>query len=142
MATNPSNKEKTIKTMVMQIPKDVWVLDNLETFCNYKNISILPSGWLLDDYRDYFEINGFIEEIDLDKKYYYAPAMFAEDYYGTPDLDFMVLYFAKKSSLFEFNTKKIKVLIPERLKDINKIILARKDELKAINDNPPIYRDI
>ena len=139
MATNPSNKEKTLNTMVAQLPKDTWTLENFEMFCNYKNISLIPSGWILDDYRDYFEVNGFIEEIDLDKKYYYSPAMFAEDYYGTADLDFMVLYFAKKTSLFEFNTKKIKALIPERLKDINKIILARKNDLQANNDNPPMY---
>jgi hypothetical protein len=139
MATNPSNKEKTLKSMFIQMPLDNWVLDNLQTFCNYKNLSIMPSGNILDDYRDYFESNGFLEEIELDKKYWYSPAMFAEDYYGTPDLDFLVLYFAKKTSVFEFNTKKILALIPERLNDINKIILARKTELKELNANPPTY---
>ena len=35
--------------------------------------------------------------------------------------------------------KKILALIPERLNDINKIILARKTELKELNANPPTY---
>lgn len=139
MINNPSNKEKTITAMFKQMPQDTWKIDNLETVCNYRNTSILPSGYLLDDYLDYFEANGFIREIELDKKYWYAPAMFAEDYYGTSDLDFMVLYFARKSSLFEFNTKKITMLAPERISDINKIILARKDELQEQLKNPPTY---
>ena len=139
MATNQSNKEKTMKSMMSQLSLDVWTLDNLETCCNYKNMSILPTGLLLDEYRDYFEVNEFLEEVDLPKKYHYAPAMFAEDYYGTPDLDFLVLYFAKKTTLFEFNTKKIIMLKPERLKDINKIILSHREEIKEMNENPPKY---
>ena len=139
MANNPSNKEKTIFNELQQMPSDIWSLDNLVIYCKYNNSVIVPYANILDDYRDYFEMNDFIEEIPLDKKYWYSPTMFAEDFYGTPDLDFLVLYFAKKTSLFEFNTDKIKVLKPERLIDINKIIVANKDKVKESKNNPSTY---
>ena len=125
-------------TQIEQIPSDVWQIDNMELFCRYKN-NVFPIANILDDYRDYFEQDGFLEEISLDKKYYYSPARFAEDYYGTPDLDFLVMYFAKVTSLFEFNRKTIKVLSPERLRDVNRLIVKYKDVVKQSKENPTQY---
>ena len=139
MATNSSEKQKTLYDMFQRFPSDIWTLDNLQTYCNYNNISIMPLNYILDDYKDYFEVNGFLKEVELPKKYWYSPAMFAYDTYGTADLDFMVLYFAKKTSIFEFNTKKIQILDPERIKDINRIIVANKEFIKENKKNPPKY---
>ncbi len=138
MATNNSYKQPTLMTQIEQIPSDVWQIDNMELFCQYKN-NVFPIANILDDYRDYFEQDEFLEEIQLDKKYYYAPARFAEDYYGTPDLDFLVMYFAKVTSLFEFNRKTIKVLSPERLRDVNRLIVKYKDVVKQSKENPTQY---
>ena len=60
-------------------------------------------------------------EMEVPKKFYYQPAAFAENYYGTADLDFLVLYFAKMTSLFEFTKPKIKVLPSSRLLEINRL---------------------
>lgn len=139
MPTNQSEKAKTLYDMFQSLPTDLWALDNLQTYCNYDDMSILPLATVLDDYIDYFEVNGFLKEVDLPKKYWYSPAAFALDTYGTSDLDFMVLYFAKKTSLFEFNTKKIRILDPEHIKDINRIIVANKDYIKENITNPPVF---
>jgi len=138
MAHNNSNKEKTINSMIMNIPLDTWQIDNFNIYCDYKN-NLITIKNILDDYRDYFEQDGFIEEIELDKKFYYAPARFADFYYGTPDLDFLVMYFAKIDSLFDFNKKTIKVLSPERLNDVNKLIIKYKDVVEKSKQDPIKY---
>ena len=62
MATNSSEKQKTLYDMFQRFPSDIWTLDNLQTYCNYNNISIMPLNYILDDYRDYFEVNGFLKK--------------------------------------------------------------------------------
>lgn len=139
MAYNNSNKEKTIKTMKDAIPSDTWQIDNFLLYCDYKN-NLIPIASILDQFRDYFEQDGFLEEVTLDKKFHYSPAAFAEFYYGTPDLDFLVMYFAKVNTLFDFNKKTIKVLNPERLKDVNKLIIQYKDTVEKSKTNPVQYK--
>lgn len=142
MATNHSNKAATIHEEFQALSTDTWSLDNLMMFCNYKNISIMPDYIILDNYRDYLEQEGFLTTIDLDEKYHYSPQAFSEYYYGTPDLDFLVMYFSKIDSMYSFNRKKITVLKKERLSDINRIIVKNKDEIKANRNDPTVYRNI
>lgn len=136
MVTNQSNKERTLYNQLSSRYSDLWTFDSTITYINYNNISAIQDTYILDEFRDYLEQEDYLEEVILDKKFYYSPAGFAEYYYGTPDLDFLVMYFSKTTTLFEFNRKKIKVLAPERLKDINKIILAYKDTVKDSKENP------
>jgi hypothetical protein len=84
--------------------------DNQVTF-KYRNILL--------DYYDYFEEE--LETIDLEKKYHYQPAMLSEDLYGTPDLDFAILFFSGISSLKDFDKPRIKVLPASRVADLIKI---------------------
>ncbi len=130
MATNHSNKASSVYEEFQSLSNDTWSLDNLLMFCNYQKISILPDFSILDEYSDYLQQEDFIETVELDEKYYYSPQAFAEDYYGTADLDFLVLYFARIDSMFSFNRKKIRVLKRERLSDINRIIVKNKERVK------------
>ena len=129
MATNHSNKASSVYEEFQSLSNDTWSLDNLLMFCNYQKISILPDFSILDEYSDYLQQEDFIETVELDEKYYYSPQAFAEDYYGTADLDFLVLYFARIDSMFSFNRKKIRVLKRERLSDINRIIVKNKERV-------------
>lgn len=137
MASNYSNKSKTLKEMFQVLPSDIWSIDRLQKYCDYQNLSQICECWLLDDYREYFD--QFLEEVDLSEDFYYSPAAFAEYYYGTPDLDFIVMYFAKIPTLFEFNKPKIKVLSLSKLKDLNKLIVYVKDEVDESRENPTPY---
>ena len=139
MATNHSNKASSVYEEFQSLSNDTWSLDNLLMFCNYQKISILPDFSILDEYSDYLQQEDFIETIELDEKYYYSPQAFAEDYYGTADLDFLVLYFARIDSMFSFNRKKIRVLKRERLSDINRIIVKNKERVKENRSNPTVY---
>lgn len=137
---NASNKEKTIKNMVEAIPGDSWTIDKILLYGNYLGKGNIIVGNILDNYRDYFE--QFVVEVDLDPKFYYQPMAFAENYYGTPDLDFLVMYFSNIPTLFEFNKKKIKVLPKSYLLEINRIMTQYKKEVQESKENPIEYKPI
>ena len=140
MATNHSNKASSVYEEFQSLSNDTWSLDNLLMFCNYQKMSVLPDFSILDEYSDYLYQEDFLETVELDEKYYYSPQAFAEDYYGTADLDFLVLYFARIDSIFSFNRKKITVLKRERLADINRIIVKNKERIKENRSNPTLYQ--
>jgi hypothetical protein len=137
MPVNRSTKEKTIKSETLSMENDFWNVDSIQMFSNYQDMAILPDGFILDEYRDHFE--NFLENIPLDPKYHYSPTWFAEDYYGTADLDFLVMYFAKVPTLFDFNTPRINVLSKTAMLDLNKLIVEYKDQVKNSKANPKKY---
>ena len=101
MPSNSSTNEKTVLSMVRQLPNDSWTYDKTALYVNFKNSVITPDLSILDNYRDYFE--QFLIDMEVPKRFYYSPTGFSENLYGTPDLDFIILYFAKIPSLFQFN---------------------------------------
>jgi hypothetical protein len=137
MAKNNSNREKTIKTTLRAIPGDIWNIDSVSLYSLYDNIAVMPDGFILDEYRDYFE--NLLEEIRLEERFYYSPSLFAENYYGTADLDFLVLYFAGMKSLHEFNTPSVRVLPTTALVDINKLVAKERLNVRRSKDNPTVY---
>jgi hypothetical protein len=137
---NQSNKETTVKGTIRAMTSDAWTIDNLLLFCNYKNVGMMPEGLILDEYRDYFE--QFLVDAKVSEEYYYSPSLFSEIQYGTPDLDFLVLYFAKIQSLFEFNQPKIKMLPVTMLSDLNKLIVQNKDIVKNSKANPQEFPEL
>lgn len=134
---NVSTKEKTIRGMAALFDSDAYVIDKCIMYGNYDGDFDVVVSNILDLYKPYFDM--FLDEIEIDKKYFYQPAAFAEHYYGTPDLDFLVLYFAGMKSLFEFTREKIKVLPPTRLLDINRIFVEYKSAIKESYNNPTQY---
>lgn len=138
MANNVSNNAKTIKDMFAKLPSDNYVVDKSILYCTYNSNNYqLEFGNIIDDFRDYFE--KYLVEVDLPKKFYYQPAAFSQNYYGTPDLDFLVLYFSKCMSLFEFNKEKIKVLPASRLLEINRLFVEFKNDVNESYNNPTKY---
>jgi hypothetical protein len=137
MPKNQSNREKTIKSTMRALPGDFWSIDNISLYGNYNNIAMIPDGFILDNFRDHFE--QYLEVIELKEEFFYSPTLFSEFYYGTPDLDFLVLYFAKIPTLFEFNKSRITVLPITALTDLNKVIIAYKNEVRNSKSNPTLY---
>lgn len=137
---NQSNNEATIKSTLRAMPGDFWTVDSVSMFCNYKDSVMLPDGFILDEYRDYFE--QYLVEVDVAEEYYYSPSLFSEVQYGTPDLDFLVLYFARMTSLFEFKQPRIKFLPVTMLSDLNKLIVQSRQEVRDSKLNPKEYAEL
>lgn len=132
--SNVSSNEKTLKNMLTVIPDDNYTIDKTLLYCKYESDTQVELGNILDIYRDYFE--KFLITMDIPEKFYYQPAAFSENYYGTPDLDFVVLYFANMTSLFEFNKPKIKVLDKTRLLELNRLFVAYNNQVTDSYNNP------
>lgn len=135
MISNVSSKEKSLKGYILMADSDNYTIDKTLLYCNYKDKSIqVAYSTILDNYRDYFE--QYLEDVEVPEKYFYQPAAFSEYYYGTPDLDFLVLYFAKLFSMFDFTRKKIKALPPSRLVELNRLFVEYREEVKDSYNNP------
>jgi hypothetical protein len=140
MVSNVSSNEKTVKLTLQSASSDSWSIDHLITFGNYLGKSIMPNGIILDDFLDYFD--QYLVDVDVDEKFYYQPAAFSNYYYGTPDLDFLIMYFARISTMFDFNQPKIRILPLSRLKDINQLMVAYKKTVEDSAENPESYTKI
>ena len=126
-SVNVSSKEKTIKSMYQILQNENYTLDKFIYYCEYGNNTAVELGNILDNYRSYFE--KFLVTATLPEKFYYQPAAFAENYYGTPDLDFLVMYFSKIYTILDFNIPEIKVLPKDKILEVNRIIVKHKKEV-------------
>lgn len=135
---NNSSKATTIKNMIDLFPSDNWTITKALGFCCYDGIVDIQDEFILDKYYNY--LKDFLIEVDVDPKYYYAPQTFAKDYYGDPKLDFLVLYFAGMTTIFEFKRPKIKVLDYTHLPDINRIFTKYSDYITESRENPKVYK--
>lgn len=137
MIKNYSTSQKTFKATLSGAKTDIWALDRIITYSNYLDISLVPDGNILDDYYDYFET--LLEEVEIPERFFYSPTAFSEYYYGDPGLDFLVLFFANIPTLFEFNKSKIRVLPINMLKELNKLIIYKKNEVEKSKESPTRY---
>ena len=140
MAKNVSTEKKTIKESLISFDSDLWCADRFILYSNYLDKTVIPDSNILDDYYDYFQ--GFLEEADVPEEFFYKPASFSEMFYGTPDLDFLVMYFAQIPTVLEFTQKKIKVLPITKLTEINQIAVVYKKKVEDSYKNPVKYEQI
>jgi hypothetical protein len=141
MVKNASNKTTTIVDMMTAMNTSDLVQDvNFFMKCKYLQSMEVYYNNIISDYRDYFD--ELLEEIDLDPKYHYQPMKFAEDTYGTPDLYFMVLYFANLTSLLDFNVPKIKILPASKIDIFLKLLTKYKNDIKANRESPDVFNQL
>ena len=134
---NLSSNAVSIRKMMTSFNSDLWDIDRVLYYCEYRKSAIVQTDILLNKYRNYFD--QYLDTITLDPKYYYNPQRFAEDFYGDASLDFLVLYFTNMTSLFDFNTATIKVLSYDKLKDFNKLVIKYKADIDDSKKNPTEY---
>ena len=140
MAKNISTQQKTIQAVADTTESDNWNADRFLIYGNYLDTVILPTSNILDDYYDYFET--LLVDVDVPERFFYQPAAFAENFYGTPDLDFLVLYFAQIPTFLDFDKKTIKALPTSRLTDLNQLAIKYKDIVTNSYKNPQIYEEM
>ena len=112
-------------------------VDRTLLYSNYLGVIQFPIGSILDDYREF--LDELTVDSNVDSKFYYSPSAFSNHLYGTPELDYLVLYIAKCQTLFEFNKPKIKILPKENLKIINDIMILKKEEVQKSRTRPQTY---
>lgn len=139
MVKNNADNENSIKNAIEQSKFDTWNDRSMYTYCNYRDKMIVQEKFILEDYKNAFLDE--LEEIELPKEYWYQPAAFANYYYGTPELDFLVLYFAGIETMLDFNKEKIKVLPVHLVRTLLTIIEKHKDDVERSIQNPPTYYD-
>ena len=140
MAKNISTTKKTINEVYSATDSDNWNADRYIIYGNYLDESILPISNILDEYFDYFQT--LLIDVDIDEKFFYQPAAFSNYLYGTPDLDFMVLYFAQIPTFLDFNRKKIKVLPQSRLGEINQLANVYKETVQKSYNSPVLFEKL
>ena len=109
-------------------------LGNLSTFLLYDNEYIISKPYILMDYLPFFK--QYSIRIELEQKYHQKPNLFAYDYYGSSELEWLVLFISGIGSPIDFNTNHIDVLPVNILTDINKLIVISKDEVNNSKYNP------
>lgn len=137
MYKNTSNDTRTVREKYLLSQTDNWILDKVMKYVKYQPQLILPYENILDKYADYFE--KYLIEVNIDSKYFKRPSMYAEYYYGDPSMDWLILYFAKIPSLFQFTKRKIKILPVDKLADLNQVFLSNKSDIEANHSNPLEY---
>lgn len=93
--------------------------------------NIFPISNALDSYMDFLMdicIDVKLDDKELDK-YYQNPKALSRDLYGTMDLWYILLRVNRCSSPFNFKSKTLKVMHPDRLDIINKMLNLCEERL-------------
>ena len=141
---NTSDSAKTVKAMLTSFSSDSWSIDGTMEYIGYnngENTNIITAYSILDNYRSFFEnpSNNYVEEVDVDKKYYQNVSAFSEYYYGTSGLYWLILYFSKIPSNMKFTKPRITVLRYDALGLLNKLLVKYKDDIIESKNNPTTY---
>lgn len=125
--------DQTINAYIDSLYDYMFNIGGLSTFSLYNNI-LVSKPTILNNYLPYFKPYAIKKVVD--KKYYQRPNLFALDYYGASELEWLVLYISGISDPIDFNFPIIDVLPVNILNDINKLVILSKDEVERSKRNP------
>lgn len=125
--------DQTINAYIDSLYDYMFNIGGLSTFSLYNNI-LVSKPTILNNYLPYFKPYAIKKAVD--KKYYQRPNLFALDYYGASELEWLVLYISGISDPVDFNFPIIDVLPVNILNDINKLVILSKDEVERSKRNP------
>lgn len=125
--------DQTINAYIDSLYDYMFNIGGLSTFSLYNNI-LVSKPTILNSYLPYFKPYAIKKVVD--KKYYQRPNLFALDYYGASELEWLVLYISGISDPVDFNFPIIDVLPVNILNDINKLVILSKDEVEESKRNP------
>lgn len=128
--------EQTVNNYINSLYDYMFNIGNLSTFSVYNNI-LVSKPTILNRFLPY--LKPYATKKVVDKKYYQRPSLFALDYYGSPELDWLVLYISGISNPIDFNVPIIDVLPINILNDLNKLIILNKEEVDLSKYKPKIF---
>lgn len=132
--SNPS-KTSTIEQFISFKNDDSVSYNNLSFKDKYNNI-IYPIKNIIDDYID--ELKELSVDVTMSDeeflRYKYRPKVLANDVYGNPELDFIILTMNGICNVKEFDSKNIKLIKDRDLDDfITAVFNANKEDLDTYN---------
>ena len=132
--TNPG-KTYTVEQFITFKNEDSASYNNLSFRDKYDNI-IYPIKNIIDDYSD--ELKELLVDVEMSEaeylKYRYRPKLLANDIYGNPELDFLILTMNGICNMKEFNSRKIKLIKDDDLDEfITSVFNANKKDLDIYN---------
>lgn len=125
--------EQTINAYLDSLYDYMFNIGGLSTFSIYDG-RLVAKPTILNKYLPYFK--SYAIRVNVDKKYYQRPSLFALDYYGAAELDWLVLYVSGVSNPIDFTLPIIDVLPVNILSDINKLIILNKNVVEESKVNP------
>lgn len=132
--TNPG-KTSTVEDFISYRNDDSVSYNNFSFRDKYNNI-IYPIKNIIDDYTD--ELKELTIDITMSDseflKYKYRPKVLANDVYGNPELDFLILAINGICNVKEFDSKEIKLIREDDLDNfITSVYSANKEDLDFYN---------
>ena len=114
MFLNASNLSTTLYDFVLNLAiNDKIDRTNYFLKCQYMGRMEVYFKNIISDHFEYF--STLLEDFNVSPDYFYSPSKLSNDLYGTPDLDFLILYFSNTTHPSEFNKTKIKILPESKL---------------------------
>ena len=127
----------TLQSFINSKSQSIIDYSTLSIFTETPNIRLIASN-VLHDYRT--ELEAYSKVINLDDeegsydKYYMSPMLLSYKLYGTPYLDYILMFLNKVYDVKQWTMKKVKVIKKEDLELVlSEIYKAEKDILSKIN---------
>lgn len=137
MLTNTKDPNKTFTVEEFISFKDDITIsyNNLSFRERYDNISY-PIKNIVDDYFE--ELMELVEEVTMNEeeliRYRYRPRLLANDIYGNPDLDFIILAINNICNMKDFDNKTINLIKVDVLEEfLTTIFNANKTDIDIYN---------
>lgn len=129
------NKTFTVEEFITFKDVDSISYNNLSFRDRYDYISY-PIKNIIDDYSE--ELMELVQDVTMSEveyiKYRYKPRLLANDIYGNPDLDFIILYINGMCNMKDFDSKTIKLIKLNELDDfLTSIFNANKEYIDLYN---------
>lgn len=138
MKTIATNKfDQTVNSYINTMYGYIFNIGNLSTFTVYEDNILVSKPTILQKFLPFFK--SYAVKVALDKKYYQRPNLFALDYYGASELEWLVLFVSGISHPIDFNVPIIEVLPVNMLNDINKLVTLHKAEVEFSKNSPEAY---
>lgn len=124
----------TLNELILFGKENNYGVKDVSTFTKIGDDLIIAGGYMFDRYIYFIRDNSITIKLTNKEylKYKYHPKRLCYDLYKTEELYLLLLKLNNISSELEFTNKKIKVLHPNKLSILNKILLLTEDE---INEN-------
>lgn len=129
--------DQTINSYINTMYSYMFSIGNLSTYTVYDDKFLVAKPTILQMFLPFFK--NYAKKINVDPKYYQKPNLFALDYYGAAELEWLVLFVSGIGHPVDFNRPIIDVLPISILNDLNKLITLYKKEVQNSKNYPESY---
>lgn len=131
--------DQSISSYVNTLYGYTFNIGNLSTFTLYNENTLVSKPTILNNFLPYLKV--YANKIKVDEKYYQKPNLFALDYYGASELEWLVLYISGISHPIDFNVPYIYALPNNMLTDINKMVTLNRKTVEESKHTPKSYTE-